>query len=171
MYTYIVIYIYTYIHIKLKGEKEGERESSAALRAALIHPAQPTACNVRGVHSACIEYNVHIVAHRLGSPRHGNTQRQYMSYHSTGTHVLREQHMFACSTQATKPKLNIHVNWGNDLRPDCKTRLRSSGAPSIHSVISCAKTVNNRTVFKPRDILETTRLTSNLRLRVQGPEA
>ena len=164
-------YIYIYTYKTKEREREGERESSAALRAALIHPAQPTACNVRGVHSACIEYNVYIVAHRLGSPRHGNTQRQYMSYHSTGTHVLREQHMFACSTQATKPKLNIHVNWGNDLRPDCKTRLRSSGAPSIHSVISCAKTVNNRTVFKPRDILETTRLTSNLRLRVQGPEA
>ena len=53
-----------------------ERESSAGLRAALIHAAQPTAYNV---HSVCIEHNVYVVVHRLESPRHGNTQPQYMS--------------------------------------------------------------------------------------------
>ena len=149
-----------------------ERESSAGLRAALIHAAQPTAYNVCSVHSVCIEHNVYVVVHRLESPRHGNTQPQYMSYHSTGTQVVREQHMFACSAQTTRPetKHTVHVLWGNDLLPGCKTFLRSSSIPSSHLAISCAKTVHNRAVFKPRDILGTTRLNSNLRLRVQKPE-
>ena len=85
-------------------ERERERESSAGLRAALIHAAQATAYNVCSIHSVCIEYDVYVVAHGLESPRHGNTQPQYMSYHFTGTHVMREQHMFACSAQTTRPE-------------------------------------------------------------------
>ena len=93
-------------------------------------------------------------------------------YHSTETQVVREQHMFACSAQTTRPetKHTVHVLWGNDLLPGCKTFLRSSSIPSSHLAISCAQTVHNRAVFKPRDILGTTRLNSNLRLRVQKPE-
>ena len=106
------------------------------------------------------------------------------SLQDTGTHnhntclIIPQGHMWCANNtclpappRQQDPKLNIHILWGNDLLPGCKTCLRSSSVPSIHLAISCAKTVNNRTVFKPRDILETTRLNSNLRLRVQEPEA
>ena len=101
---YIIIYIYMILYIYIYVCSKRERESSAGLRAALIHAAQPTAYNVCSVHSVCIEHNVHVVVQRLESPRHGNTQPQYMSCHSTGTQVVREQHMFACSAQTTRPE-------------------------------------------------------------------